>query len=307
MPTHGPANPACPRCGYDQSGVVAAWTDRCPLETRCTECGRFFRWAAVLEPGRTTHRWSIEHAYGPRGLLRAAAQTTARAPFPDRYWRSMGLVTPVRPIRIAVLIIAWWLVIRALAAVPTAAFIQLESGRVPAYAPFWDRLTTGLTPEFAWSYYRLALGGGLPVVGQLGACQTPDSPEVFFLSLWPLSLSAAWLAFAVIWHARAVVGGGLRPHLFRAWLMSALAFPLVHELVNVAAGWGYLTRGALHGGVILTVLFAAPVAMSLWWRAAVKEFVPEATLRFFVYANLAVLLIAPAFHVVAIMLLELAW
>jgi hypothetical protein len=39
---------ACPICGYDQRGAVAAWTDSCPLEGTCSECGHVFEWAALL-------------------------------------------------------------------------------------------------------------------------------------------------------------------------------------------------------------------------------------------------------------------
>jgi hypothetical protein len=166
-------------------------------------------------------------------------------------------------------------------------------------------LTTGLTPQLAWSFYRLAFEGGLPIVGRVGSCQTADSPEVFFLSIWPLSLSAAWLIFTAIWYARTIKRCVLKLHLLRAWLMAALAFPVVHELVNIAVGWGYLTNGELHPGVILTMLIAVPVAISLWWRAAVKTIVPDASLRFFVYANLGVLLASPALHVAGIMVMEL--
>ena len=29
----------CPRCGYDQRGMVESWTLQCPLTGECAECG----------------------------------------------------------------------------------------------------------------------------------------------------------------------------------------------------------------------------------------------------------------------------
>ncbi len=66
---------ACIRCGYDLSGQVAAWTDRCPLHGVCPECGLGLRWDEVLVPAKIAPGWSIEHSSRPglaalRGLLR---------------------------------------------------------------------------------------------------------------------------------------------------------------------------------------------------------------------------------------------
>ena len=60
----------CSRCGYDLTGLVSGWRDRCPLRERCTEWGLDIDWRdqfsiAVLP------RWYVESGGGFfRGLWR---------------------------------------------------------------------------------------------------------------------------------------------------------------------------------------------------------------------------------------------
>jgi hypothetical protein len=69
--------PMCPRCGYDQSGVVDSWKESCPLYGTCSECGLELDWKVVLDPTLRGPRWSFEH--GPRWSLRRFAATALRA------------------------------------------------------------------------------------------------------------------------------------------------------------------------------------------------------------------------------------
>ena len=62
---------SCPRCGYDQRGVIAQWTDTCDLDGRCTECGLAFEWARVLNPKKFAPPWSVECARGLRGCIKS--------------------------------------------------------------------------------------------------------------------------------------------------------------------------------------------------------------------------------------------
>jgi hypothetical protein len=52
----------CPRCGYDQRGIVDTWAEACPLDGRCSECGLEFAWADVLRPDRQREVRFVEHA-----------------------------------------------------------------------------------------------------------------------------------------------------------------------------------------------------------------------------------------------------
>lgn len=63
-----PEVPQCPRCGYDQSGVAASWTDSCPLGGVCSECGLELDWRTVMRPDLVRCRGLYEHAHRPWNL-----------------------------------------------------------------------------------------------------------------------------------------------------------------------------------------------------------------------------------------------
>jgi hypothetical protein len=296
--------PACPRCGYDQSGEVAAWTDRCPVESRCSECGRHFRWAVVFDPTRTTLRWSFEHARHPIGLIPRWFLTVAKAARPKVYWRSIGLATPTRPGRIVVFLVVWWLVVRAVLSIPIAGVVKLGLGAFPPGTSKWIELSSGWDPSLGWFCYHTAFGGGLRGLWVGGWWDTDDSLEVFFLSLWPVHLSIAWVLFTLVWHAGLIRRLHLTPHMLRAWLMSLLIFPVVHESVRLAVALGYLLQGEAHSEVILSAVLISYVSVSYWWSCAIKMLLPTASTRFFVYGHLAVILTAAVMHVIVVMLTE---
>ncbi len=68
------ASPACPRCGYDQSGVVGAAVPAWPLESHCTECGCRITWSEYFRRDFTLPTRWIEHA--PRRWLPLALLLT---------------------------------------------------------------------------------------------------------------------------------------------------------------------------------------------------------------------------------------
>ena len=303
MPTHGPitTEPKCPRCGYDQSGEVATWTDRCPLEGRCTECGRVFEWTVVFDPSRTTLRWSFEHAPGFFGLFPRWFRTIGRATRPGLYWRSIGLAEPVRPFRITVMLLLWWLAVRALWSVPIAAVMKLGINPKTTGLSVWSQLTRGLHLEYSIYLYESAFLGALGRWRYGGRWDTDDTIDVFALSAWPMTLSLLWLMYTAVWYAPSIRARGLARHLIRGLLMSFLLFPLIHESTRIAVGWGYWTQGTVHAGVILAALCGSLVAISYWWSIAVRIVVPEVSIRFFVYGNIAVIFIAPALHFAVVM------
>ncbi len=94
----------CPRCGYDQSGIVATWEAKgaCPLDGTCSECGLVFRWCEVLnERLRITDRF-YEHA-ARRHVYPAAWRTWWWAVRPARLWSKVGMHHEVRVARL----LAW--------------------------------------------------------------------------------------------------------------------------------------------------------------------------------------------------------
>lgn len=97
MPAGTPDRPpACPRCGYDLSGAVAAWEDACPLEGVCPECGHTLRWAAIFDASRNDIPWLIEHARSKRALVARTMPTLWRMALARPYWKGVGVDSRVR-------------------------------------------------------------------------------------------------------------------------------------------------------------------------------------------------------------------
>jgi len=80
----------CPRCGYDQRGVVEAWSDSCPLDGVCSECGLEFAWAHVFNPGLHPPRWCVEYARW-WGVPWRAITTLLMSLLPMRFWRTLRM------------------------------------------------------------------------------------------------------------------------------------------------------------------------------------------------------------------------
>jgi hypothetical protein len=91
----------CPRCGYDQRGEVATWSELCPINGICAECGLDFEWADVLCPDRNAPAWCVEYV-ARRAIARGCAGTFLRSFRPWRFWHRLRLSHPVRPGRLIV-------------------------------------------------------------------------------------------------------------------------------------------------------------------------------------------------------------
>ena len=83
--------PSCPRCGYDVSGVIGTWTDRCPLRGICSECGFDFQWVDVLRPELLRLGGFAEHAGSPGQAIRWGVRTWLWALRPWVFWRRVEL------------------------------------------------------------------------------------------------------------------------------------------------------------------------------------------------------------------------
>ncbi|MBL4591955.1 MAG: hypothetical protein JKY96_08350 [Phycisphaerales bacterium] len=122
------ATPICPKCGYDQSGIIDSWTDRCPVEGRCAECGLDFAWADVLDPSRVDLPWYIEHARSKREMMRRTIPTLWMLLIPNRYWKRVGVESRIQ-MRV---LLAWCVVLNAVLYLVTSAvhlFAMFELGR----------------------------------------------------------------------------------------------------------------------------------------------------------------------------------
>ncbi len=91
----------CPRCGYDLRGAIATWSDSCPLDGTCAECGLQFAWAEVLNPKFALPTWCIEVPKGWRALPGQARRTFVRTFWPWSVWSSLHMSHPSRWPRLA--------------------------------------------------------------------------------------------------------------------------------------------------------------------------------------------------------------
>lgn len=82
---HSSHNYPCPRCGYDLSGVVDSWTEQCPVEGVCSECGLKLKWRNLLDPSlaQTSRFFESQH----RWWLKDVVTTAIKSLRPKRFWR----------------------------------------------------------------------------------------------------------------------------------------------------------------------------------------------------------------------------
>lgn len=96
----------CPRCGYDQRGVMSQWTDACPLQGVCAECGLAYFWAELLAPEKYEPKWCVEFApRGPVKFIKSCIKTAVRTLWPWMFWKRQNMAFDVRWRRLAM----YWL------------------------------------------------------------------------------------------------------------------------------------------------------------------------------------------------------
>src|SRR5436190_2528306 len=86
----------CPRCGYDQRGFVSTWSEQCPLEGVCAECGLSIQWAELLSEKLQRPQWCVEYARSFRDGLRRSIASLGMVFVPWVLWRSLKMTHPPR-------------------------------------------------------------------------------------------------------------------------------------------------------------------------------------------------------------------
>ena len=275
MPTHGPISgePTCPRCGYDQSGEVATWTDRCPLGGRCPECGTPFRWPDLFDPARQEIGWLVEHAASLRQRARRTIPTLARMALPWVFWARVGVHAATRPRSIVLWLVLLFAALHGAAWLPfSILFAALDGG----YA-----LTTRDLSQVLRSGPLLRAGLVTGLVWPLAAVSTSGNwiwgggyyNGWGLVSVWrfPLGLNLTWLAVLSCLPVTRRMAK-LRPaHLARAVLFGlvgvVVGFEVLRVLVIVAfhANAGSITRDSVPVAYI-----AACVWTLVWWACAIR-------------------------------------
>ena len=143
---HRDETPACPVCGYDQSGFISSWRDTCPLAGSCSECGAHIEWREVFRPDLYAQRSYAEHpdARMPRDAFRSAR----RAFRPGSLWR---WIPRSQPLALRRLLLSGAIGAAVMAVVVPAILIGATIGGL--YAAYAQR-----------SPHQTGLPSGLPVV-----------------------------------------------------------------------------------------------------------------------------------------------
>jgi len=177
----------CPRCGYDQQGEVAKWIDRCPLASRCTECGLEIEWAEIFSPRRRMPRWCIEYAPSVWAMPWRLVKTCLVALWPWAFWSRLRMVHEIRWRRMAVAGVLLFAAVYVLFCAGNGVVVEYQQGLRFIWSgkrwPSPDPTEIAHAVLLPWSDEGPpALTNGLP--WQTG------SPREVFLNEWlpPLSL-----------------------------------------------------------------------------------------------------------------------
>lgn len=272
-----PLNPSikCPRCGYDLRGAIQSWTDACPMQGVCTECGLDFQWSWMFRA--QLHPWLFEHQWRKRPI-RSAILTTLLSMRSGRLCREAILIHPIRLAPLAALLVL----------LVVAAAALHASGVAYAEYLFFSR------------YGRTGWGGGTAYEIRIALSETGRFLAVYLLPV----LLIPPLAFVLIPTSLQQVK--VRPaHIARIWLYSCIGVtgatlfitaaqlvwslvtgfdaptwlhPLEWQFIPWSPGmpwWTYVVKSTL-----LPIWAAAMLWVSLWWWNACRRYLhlPDATL-----------------------------
>ncbi|MDX2118630.1 MAG: hypothetical protein SFY96_10650 [Planctomycetota bacterium] len=293
--------PACPRCGYDQSGEIARWATphqgeaapatppAPPTPTgRCTECGLEFLWADVLEPERRQLPGFFEHSRGLAAFFVSAWQTWAWTLLPWRFWSRVGMHHEVRARRAMIWVPALWLSVWWIVAIERVVLVLVYRGWTGSTIGgalavwrdefWWELAWPFLSARDDWFFSNPNAGGFL------GWQTWPVYPPIVFkvpMGLWSAVLANAAFALMLLALPDTRAAAKLRPaHIWRgfvfgwSWLglaMLVLVGSMFDELYQVIAtnrtGWisppWIDLLVADHHWVMLAWI-------AVWWWCAIK-------------------------------------
>lgn len=254
--------PDCPRCGYDQSGVIATWSDHCPTAGLCSECGLAFFWSSVLNP-ELRHTWLIEggERLGWRRIVAASLMSFR----PRRLWRELDLAFPIRPRRLRAFALLWLLTGHLAAAALVMIPVMWVNWAAPLDRIGWLRaIVCPYLSELHFDLGRTSFSGPMApmyLMTYIPVAVMPVTLLIFFRSISKIRVRKAhlWrgLAYSV---PLAVVA---------AWV---LIIALVGEMVFEDYTRGVRYAQLLSGSLLAAIMLGWPVWLALWWRRFLKDY-----------------------------------
>lgn len=258
----------CPRCGYDQSGEVTTWSDRCPVSGICPECGLKFEWGDIFHPARKNLWWSVEHAQAAKDRLARTWPTLRMMARPWVFWRSVDVSRRTQPRALLLWIVSVGVLSHLIAWAPVgvlarAEFYEIPLRRVPSSVlsgggtGILDAAVTGLV--FPWFLVHL------------GKFHTYGSFVVFLnndICLWalPLGFGLTWCAvLGSMTVSRRVVKMRFG-HLSRALLLQCGVLVFAVQLSRIP--YSFRDRMPLFSALTLGSLALVCIWSVAWWGFA---------------------------------------
>lgn len=153
----------CPRCGYDVSGVVDSWTEQCPVEGICSECGLAYGWKYILNPDFHGDPLFVETA--TRRLMHAMVVTYRRTLLPWRFWSWVKLEYTFNPRRMVICVAACALVIWLLG---STTFLALNTATFYVHGPMaisrWGPWIYSLNDVLLFTLWPDVFSWGVPTL-----------------------------------------------------------------------------------------------------------------------------------------------
>lgn len=147
--------PTCPRCGYDQSGEVARWTESCPVKGTCPECGLEFAWGDLSDSSSMTLPWAAEYSQSARDFINRFVRTHVRALNPLSFWSSLQLTYSPRVQQLIVLLVLVVLCPWMIHALARNAYLLSNDMLLPSDPNPWNRST--YAEGWLWPIFDLSL------------------------------------------------------------------------------------------------------------------------------------------------------
>lgn len=272
--------PICPKCGYDQSGIIATWGLACPLRGQCTECAYEFQWANVIDPARVDLLWYTEHIHRKRDLPYRSLQTLWRLLFPNAFWREVGVHTRIRFRTLLLWLLLILLVLHALALVPVAMgnwheqWALMGTGGFRAFseqgpiAYLYELHNAMFSPflRIQYGYYGFAY--------RLGGYTNNELEAAMLICGFVTAQSLMWLI--IIWvlpitRARSALRTA---HLVRAFVITLIPAIFFFEFVRVITGFfNWMPNAPVINWIpfVFLALMALTLIWIYWfWIAAMK-------------------------------------
>jgi hypothetical protein len=268
----------CPKCGYDQSGHVDTWTDRCPLQGVCTECGLEFDWVDVMDAKRVRLHWYSEHASGFKQMLARTPSTILRLLFPPVFWSRVTVMMEVRLRSLLLWVLTLAIGMHLLASIFVGLGVWTEYG-VWRYGSFSQYISSfGIlgvarlifNAIFAGvAYMEFDPSGDLFFGFSLGS-YSPMSDNWFVLL--PFSgIAGLWLIVLLVIPTTRKLAKLRGVHIARAAIISALVILMIFQCARAMSGIQMWVGIPNWIGILVGWIF---IAIAVWflvfWASAVR-------------------------------------